>query len=73
MCTGSHKSFSDAWHPMGRKILKRILTYLSSIKYNEINIDHLDAQNHISHKNNIHSINILYTSSYKRIPIYYGQ
>ena len=33
-----------------RKILRRILTYLYSIKYNEINVCHLDVQNHISYK-----------------------
>ena len=45
----------------GRKLLKHILTYLHSIKYNEINICHLDVQNHISH-----------AESSKKFVIHYG-
>ena len=54
---------------MGRKFLKRILTYLCSTKYNEINVCHFAEQNHTSYKNGINSTNILYTDSYKSIPI----
>ena len=53
------------------KFLKWILTYLCSTKYNEINICHLDVKKTtFPIKNGINNTNILYTSSYKRIPIY---
>ena len=72
MCTGSHKSFPT--HSILRgKFLKRILTYLYSIKDNEINICHLDVKDTLPVKNCINSINILYTGSYKIISIYCGQ
>ena len=50
MCTGSHKSFPMHCILRGGKFLKRILTYLYSTKYNEINVCHLDVQNHTSYK-----------------------
>ena len=34
----------------GGNFLKRILTHLYSTKYNEINICHIDVQNHTSYK-----------------------
>ena len=34
----------------GEKCLKRILTYLDSTKYNEINISHSHIQKHVSYK-----------------------
>ena len=34
----------------GGKFLKLILTYLYSIKYNEINVYYLNVQNHTSYK-----------------------
>ena len=37
ICTGSHKFFRSI-ASYGGKILKRILTYLYSTKYNEINM-----------------------------------
>ena len=45
----------------GETCLKRILTYLDCIKYNEINRGHLYLQKHVSPKNDIKSINILRT------------
>ena len=70
LCIGSHKSFPIQASYRG-KFLKLILTYLYSIKYNETNIYYLGVQKHISYKNWINSINILYTDSLARIPIYY--
>ena len=49
---GSHKSFPmhcDLWW----KILKLILTYLYCMKYNEINVCHLDKKKHVSDKKKV--------------------
>ena len=54
----------------GEKFLKLFLTYLSCMKYNEINMCHLDIQNNVSYKNNINSLNNLNTDSFKKMPIY---
>ena len=42
--------FSDTFRNMGRKYLKRILTYLYCNKWNKINIYHSDTQKHVSYK-----------------------
>ena len=44
--TGSHKSFPI----LCGKFLKRILSYLYCMNYNEINIHHSDIQKHVSHE-----------------------
>ena len=54
----------------GGKCLKRILTYLYSTRYNEINKGHSYVQKHVSYRKNvINSINILYIGLHKRILI----
>ena len=45
MYRGTQK-FCDTLRPMGEGV-KRILTYLCSTKYNEINICPLDTQRHV--------------------------
>ena len=57
--TESHKSFPI---PYG-KFLKRVLSYLYCINYNEINICHSESMFPL--KNDFNSINILYTGSNK--------
>ena len=42
--------FSDTLHPTVENFLKLYLTYLYSTKYNEINVGHLDVQNHFFYK-----------------------
>ena len=45
--TGSHNNFRYIGF-YGAKILKPILTFLYSTKYNEVNICHSDIQKHVS-------------------------
>ena len=49
----------------GEKCLKRILIYLDTDEYNEINVCHSDEQKHVSYKNVIKSTNIMCTGSHK--------
>ena len=59
--TEAHKSFPLHYGVWGGGFLKRILINLPPTKDNEINMFHLDVQNHVS-----------YIGSYKRFLIYYG-
>ena len=54
---------------MEGKLLKRFLTYLCSIKRNEIYIGHSDVQKHASYKN---WCKYSYTRSHKRFLMCYG-
>ena len=49
LSTETHKSFLNIT-VSEEKCLNRILTYLDSIKYNEINIGHSHTQKHVSYK-----------------------
>ena len=68
-----HKSFLSLQTMVGG-FLKRILTYLCCIKYNEINVCHSDKYKHASHKKSYFNTTcILYTGSYKSFPILWGE
>ena len=64
-----HTNFSDTLRPMGGKCLKSIFTYLDWTKYNEIDIFISMYKTTLPIQNSINCINILYTGSYKSIPI----
>ena len=48
--TKTHKSLPIHYSPMGRKLLKRILTCLYCNKCYKINLCHLDIPKHVSYK-----------------------
>ena len=50
MCTDSHNSFPMHCVLRGKIFKAYFIAYLYSTKYNEINICHLDVQNHTSSK-----------------------
>ena len=56
------------------KFSKHIAIYLCYTKYNEIGICYSDVQKHVFYKkkNDLNSVNILYTSLHKISPIHYG-
>ena len=71
--TEAHKNFPIHYGLCGKKILKRILTYLDCTKYNEINIGHSHIQKHVFYrKNDIKSANIKCTGSHKSFHIHYS-